>query len=204
MLQPLRPVFFHNQVARSSATLQLRLSRRLTCQWISKRPRRSPFTVLLRVSRAALESTSSGRLLLHSLSCRHPSCLSAYWHSPLGPAIWALTALGTWWQPLHNAVAGKRFASTTLSAPHAASSGFLQPTSRLPPPPVGPEVQTAADRTTEGSMSTGIGQHSDAFTSWSNLSFATGQSCWTETTEVFLDEGPTVHGGPSAFGGRSV
>ena len=33
---------------------------------------------------------------------------SASWHSPLGEATWALTALGTWWQRLHNAVAGKR------------------------------------------------------------------------------------------------
>ena len=86
----------------------------------------------------------------------------------------------------------------------AASSAFPQPTPELLPPPVGPGVQTATDRTTQGSMSTGTGQHSDAFTSWSYPASATGQSLWTETTEVFLDEGPSVHGGPSAFGGLSV
>ena len=96
------------------------------------------------------------------------------------------------------------FASTTVSAPHAASSAFPQPTPGLLPPPVGPGVQTAPDRTTQGSMSTGFGQHSDAFTSWSHPASATGQSPLTETTEVFLDESPSVHGGPSAFGGPSV
>ena len=94
------------------------------------------------------------------------------------------------------------FASTTLSAPHAASSVFSQPTPGLLPPPVKPGVQTAPDRTTQGSISTG--QHSDAFTSWSHPASATGQSPWTITTEVFLDEGPSVHGGHSAFGGPSA
>ena len=53
-------------------------------------------------------------------------------------------------------------------------------------------------------MSTGTGQHSDALTSWSHPASATGQSPYMETTEVFLDEGHSVHGGPSAFGGPSV
>ena len=51
-------------------------------------------------------------------------------------------------------------------------------------------------------MSTG--QHSYAFTSWSHPASTTGQSPWTETTEVFLDEGPSVHGGLSAVGGPSA
>ena len=94
------------------------------------------------------------------------------------------------------------FASTTVSAPHAASSAFPQPTPGLLPPPVGPRVQMAPERTTQGSKSTN--QHSDAFTSWSHPASATGQSPWTETTKVFLDEGHLVHRGPSAFGGPSA
>ena len=66
------------------------------------------------------------------------------------------------------------FASTTVSAPHAASFAFPQPTPGLLPPPAGPGAQTAPDRTTQGSMSTG--QHSDAFTSWSHPASATGRS----------------------------
>ena len=77
------------------------------------------------------------------------------------------------------------FASTTVSAPHAASSAFPQPTPGLLPPTVGPVVQTAPDRTTQGSMSTG--QHFDAFIYWSHPASATGEIPWTETTEVFLD-----------------
>ena len=76
----------------------------------------------------------------------------------------------------------RAFASTTVSALHTASSAFPQPTPGLLPPPVSPGVQTAPDRTTQGSMSTGTGQHSDAFTSWAHPASATGQSPWTETT----------------------
>ena len=54
----------------------------------------------------------------------------------------------------------------------------------------------APDRTTQGSMSTG--QDSIAFTSWSHPASASNQSLWTETTEVFVDKGPTTHGGFSA------
>ena len=205
VLQPLRPVFSHNQPARSAATLQMRLSRRFKCPWHSQRPRRSTLAVLRRFSRAALESTSSGRLLLLYLSCRHPSCYKLVLDtapSATPPGRSPFSALGgNVYTTLSLASA---FASTTLSAPHAASSGFPQPTPGLLPPPVRPEMQTAADRTSQGCMSTGIGQHSDVFTSWSHQASATNQCPWTETTEVFVDEGPSVHGGSSAFGGISV
>ena len=51
-------------------------------------------------------------------------------------------------------------------------------------------------------MSTG--QHSDSFISWSHPASATSQSPWTETTEVFLDEGTSVDGSPSAQGPSTV
>ena len=80
------------------------------------------------------------------------------------------------------------FASTIVSALHATSSAFPQPTPGLLPPPIGPRAQIAPYRTTQGSMSTG--QHSDAFTSWSHQASATGRSPWTETTKVFLEKKP--------------
>ena len=47
-------------------------------------------------------------------------------------------------------------------------------------------------------MSTG--QHSDAFTSSSHPASATGQSPWTEATDIYLVEGLLVQEGPSARG----
>ena len=94
------------------------------------------------------------------------------------------------------------FASTTVSASHSAGPVFTQPSPGLLPPLVCHMALTVPDRTTQGSMSTG--QHSDAFTSLSHPASETGQSPWTETTEVFLDEGPSAHEGFSAFGSPSA
>ena len=90
------------------------------------------------------------------------------------------------------------FASTTVSAPHAANSAFPQPTPKLLPPQVGPGAPIPLDRFTRDSMSTG--QNSDAFASGSQPASATGRSPWTEGPDVFLDEGPSANGGSSASG----
>ena len=89
-------------------------------------------------------------------------------------------------------------ASTTMSASHPAGFVYSQPTPRLLPPPVGPGAQTTPNQVTRDSMSSG--QHSDTFTSWSHPASATGQSPWTESTEVIVDESLLAFGGPSSQG----
>ena len=94
------------------------------------------------------------------------------------------------------------FASTTVSASHAACSAFPQTIPGLLLLLIGPKAQMAPDRTTQAPRFTG--QHLDVFTSWSHPAFATDQSPLTETTEVFLEEGPSSHGNPLTFKGPSA
>ena len=136
----------HNQVALSSAIFPSCPSRRLTCPSNSKCFRLSPSArvhlyclLLRRPFRAALVNLSSARLLLQSLSCRHFLVPSASWRSaidttpgrvpPSAPSNSnVLTTLSL----------ASAFASTTVSAQHAASSAFPQPTPGLLPLLVGP------------------------------------------------------------------
>ena len=80
------------------------------------------------------------------------------------------------------------FASTTVSAPHAAISAFPQPTPGLLPPPVGPGAPIPLDRFTRDSTFTG--QYSDAFSSWSQPASVTGRSTWTEGPDFSSTRAP--------------